>query len=293
MFLPIVIAGLLLFLGLTWAVIRVVRPKDPRLAWRGAFIFLVVACTADHLIGYAYARMWVLMAKGAAGSIESDSVAYQYSKQPLYRTWYDPLGDRQFDPWPPGYPVEVYAGYLAWKAAEGFALVQGYPKSYAAESRLDQLYEIRLSTNPDDPECKWWDTSAAAPNNPGWNEDRLEKDRWLAQVRRNWDGAERVFCPALHPVAKLTAKYLVDSAINLPAGRLERALGLSAFERVQIVATESNEVVAESRAVRFQGGWLAQLLSSGYEFGLGSLFARQYRTPELSVVPAHRPSLKK
>jgi len=291
MYLLVLAVGLLVFFAVCAVAIFLLKPKNPGRVWRAIFALVIVVGIADHLVGYLYARIWVWMAKGdATRAVHSDSVAYKYSRQPLYKTWYDPLGDKNFDPWPPGTPREVYASFLAWQAAAGFSVVQGYPKSYAAELDFGQPLEVRISTDPNDPACRWWELPV--PDKARWIEDRIDKKKWLEQVRRNWDDGARAACPALHPIPRITARHLSESLLNMPATALEQALGLSEFERRRIIDLERNEVVFETRAVKFQGGWVAQFLSIGYEFGLGSLFARRFRTEpwiDTNIVPVHRP----
>jgi hypothetical protein len=295
MFLFLFVAGLLLFLALCKAVVHFAKPKNARRAWLWIFALLLFVCTADHIAGYLYGRIWVALAKDhTVGVIETDSVAFKYSKQPLHRTWYDPLGDTNFDPWPPGMPREVYASFLAANAAAGFAVVQGYPKNYDSVVNFGQPFEVRISMNLDDPACRWWDRSETAVGKLGWNEDRIEKKKWLDQVRKNWGGGEHAGCPALHPISGITAKYLVGSYYNIPATPLEEALGLSEFNKIQLVDLKRDEIVHENRTVRFRGGWAARFLSIGYELGLGSIFARQIGVPQSlaqMIRPAHRPSI--
>jgi len=208
-FLILFFIALLLLLGLCAVVIRLAKPKDPGRVWLYLLGSLITVCTVDHIVGYLYAYAWVSLAKHGASVVHADAVAHQYSEEPQHSTWYDHLGGRNFDPWPPGTPREVYAGYLARKAAAGFAQVQGYPKSYKAPPEYGTPFEVRISTDPNDPECRWWDVGASVKE---WNEDRIDKEQWLDQVRKNWKNGERAACPALHPISEVTAGYLVRTS---------------------------------------------------------------------------------
>lgn len=249
MFIPIFILGLVLWLGLARLALRWVKLEHRRKVWRWFLVVTLLICTADHIAGIIYAHVWVAMAQGKPSmTLKTDElVAFQ-----------EVVGDKRY--WVTQHPIALkLEKYFALPGYGKFQVIM--PTGQDSDELSGNAYEIELTRNANDPDCKLFyalpktekemtDWELKVSLGRGYDQESL-----LKKAAQHAQGGEQGRCIAARPIPKITARYLqkyMEIAPNPPI----YPTGLYEFVSIKITDMKISKVLCENRRVFFYGGWV-------------------------------------
>lgn len=229
MLMPIFVLGLGVYFLISWVLLLFLKPENPKKAWHLLSAVAVFVCTADHVMGYVYARTWVLLARGNPGmQVKSDSILLVFDNT------------TEKTPDDAGYWVEPFVEMVS----------HGYKKIEVIQRhRLDrpskrlQTFELRVVREDFVPGCDLFK-----------NMDTRVKTSLLAMAEKEIVDGGKARCISVNPIDRVSAHYSIERISNkLP---LSNALGIASSYRVSAINLKTQSTLSEYRSLRFEGGWV-------------------------------------
>lgn len=266
MLIPLLLLGLGLYYFFAWAVMDIVKPDNPKKIWKYFLFFAVFVCTADHVFGYLYARIWLELAQGESNKVVvTDSIA-------LHQTTFDlsfmgPISTNKMINAKGEDSVISYASTMVnmhsdSKKRDGYSVIQALAPTYQWPIKDFSVYELRISSNANDPRCRAFfmeDKTRSAQWHVDW------RARWRKAAAENLDGGDTAQCVAAQQIPRITANYLKqDTIYNVTPVQQLLGLGYPMVSQ-KILEVSTGKVLGECRFVEFSGGWIQRKIIVGLE----------------------------
>lgn len=249
MLIPFFILGLILWLWLARFALRLVKLEYRKKVWQWFLVITLLICTADHIAGIIYAHAWVAMAKGKHDLLlKSDSLALQRVEGD--RRYY--ISQEAID-----LQLEAYFGMVEWGYSK-FQVIT--PSVLDTDDLTKNAYELALTSNSDDPNCKQF---FALPKNIKEINSRELSSRssfhnqedLLKLASKNVKDGDKATCIAVRPIPRVTARYLNKQARIAPEP-VAYPMGSFEYQYTKTIDLTANQVLCENREITFWGGWV-------------------------------------
>lgn len=283
MFIPIFIIGLAIWLWLGRLVLRWVKPDSRRGVWRWFLVGTLLMCTADHIAGIIYAHAWVAMAQGERNlHLRSDSVAVQHV-----------VGSKEY--WYAQQPMDLQIEKYFGMVNVGYSKLQVIaPSEFETQDLSHNAYELVLTSNSSDPDCKQFyalpiNFKEKKPNEISPTYRSLNQEELLKLSVKNIKDGDKARCIAVRSIPGISAKYLAKSARIAP-NPPRWVMGPFEYDYSMIIDLASNNVLCENRNIVFWGGWVFRYFLINTE---ASSQPPSYIVKQLGICQLHAASQQK
>jgi hypothetical protein len=250
MLMPIFILGLVLYFLIAWVLIRVTKPRNPEKVWKWLLVITLLACTADQITGYLYARTWILLTRGdPSKSIIDDSVVLEFKTRSARRSMDDPEG------WIEPFYQMVTHGYAKLELIRH--------QQVGGVASTPDFFELSLVQSDLNSGCV-----------PFINLSSRTKEILLSKTSTIVDG-RTVRCISVKPINRIHARYLIKKIEDDIV--FKDVFGISWSYRHLVIDLEKHLVISEARVVDFEGGWVKRTFWTGLDSGVtNSIRYRSY-----------------
>jgi hypothetical protein len=262
MLIPLLVLGLALYFFLGWLAIKLIKPVKHKQIMRYLIIFAVFICTADHIVGYLYARAWLEMAQGQSDmNVDSNVMAFERIILDEPEKPRPTVSQEQIERDLIGSYAEKLVGLEFRLVREvGLSSIQVRETAYNLSSSQPQWYELKISTDSNDPNCSVF-FKYFAPEISEGNKNWFE--RWKKAAAFSLDNGEAARCIAIKQIPKMTSWHLLRT-IFYPASSLERWLGVGNSKNSTLLLSNNlNLINGECRSLWFHGGWVQRFIFIG------------------------------